>query len=73
MTLNEVFANALKESSVNQIELSRIYITQNRLEELLKGAEYTQAEELHMLRFIFKHSKKMYPNIIAGTPDVSKN
>lgn len=59
MTLNEAFAHALKNDTISHLEMSwSMHITEERLHELLNGAEYNQAEELAMYRFVFKLRNK---------------
>jgi len=71
MTLNEAFNNAVKESPISLMELSwSMNITLERLEDLIRGVDYTTEEELHMLRFIFKICKK---GGSSGVPSISKN
>lgn len=59
MTLNEAFAQALKENPISHLEMSwNMKISQRRLDEILNGAEYSQDEELEMFRFVFKMRQK---------------
>lgn len=59
MTLNEAFAQALSQSNITKLEMSwSMRVTQERLDEILNGAEYNQQEELIMYRFIFKINNK---------------
>lgn len=59
MTLNEAFAHALKNDTITNLEMSwSLKITEERLKELLNGAEYNQTEELAMYRFVFKMRNK---------------
>lgn len=59
MTLNEAFAQALKNDNISKLEMSwNLKVTQERLDELLNGAEYNQQEELIMYRFVFKTRNK---------------
>lgn len=59
MTLNEAFAQAIKEGTISHLEMSwNMKITQERLDELLSGHPYSEAEELNMFRFIFKMKGK---------------
>lgn len=67
MTLNEAFAHALQNDTISHLEMSwSLNITEERLQELLNGAEYNQQEELAMYRFVFKMRNKR-PVLNAGS------
>jgi len=79
MTLNQAFAHALKNDTISHLEMSwSMKITEERLQELLNGAEYNQAEELAMYRFIFKANSKQpilkyWPNSTLVVPSSEKS
>ena len=59
MTLNEAFAQSLRHDTISHLEMSwSLKITEERLQELLNGAEYNHTEELLMYRFVFKMRNK---------------